>query len=92
MIVRIMGEGQLQLDESHLDELNELDEAVADAVLAEDEVRFERTLRALVERVRSLGTPVSDDYLGGSDFILPHPEASLAEVRELLGEEGLIPG
>jgi hypothetical protein len=92
MILRIMGEGQLRLEDDHLAELNELDDALADAVNDDDETRFEQTLTELISRVRSLGTPVPDDYLGGSDLILPGPASSLTEVRDLLGEEGLIPG
>ena len=92
MIVRIIGEGQLQLDDTHLVELNELDDALTEAVQVDDEPLFERHLVRLVERVRSLGTPVPDDSLVESDFILPGPTSSLTEVRDLLGEEGLIPG
>lgn len=92
MIVRIIGEGQLQLEDTHLDELNELDDALTVAVQAGDEPLFEQHLVRLVERVRSLGAPVPDDALVESDFILPGPASSLTEVRDLLGEEGLIPG
>lgn len=92
MIVRIMGEGQLRLGDDHLAELNELDDALTDAVNADDESRFELCLTELITRVRSLGTGVPDDYLGASDLILPGSTSSLTEVRDLLGEEGLIPG
>jgi hypothetical protein len=92
MIVRLLGEGQLQVDERHLAELNVLDDALAAAVNDGDEPRFERCLAELVDRVRSLGAPVPQDYLAGSDVIVPGPTSSLAEVRALLGEEGLIPG
>ena len=92
MIVRIIGEGQLELDERHLTELNELDDALTEAVDADDEARFGQSLTRLVERVRALGTPVPEDFLGGSDIILPGSGSDLAEVRALLGEEGLIPG
>lgn len=92
MIVRIMGEGQLFLDEAHLPELNRLDDAVSEAVHDGNEPRFEERLARLLDRVRSLGTPVPDDYLAGSDLVLPDPASSLIEVRALLGEEGLIPG
>ena len=92
MIVRIMGEGQLQLDEDHLPELNTLDDALADAVATDDEPRFAEQLAVLIARVRSLGSPLPDGDLAASDVILPGPSSSLAEVRALLGEEGLIPG
>ncbi|AII11299.1 PspA-associated protein PspAA [Rhodococcus opacus] len=92
MIVRILGEGQLDIADEHLDELNALDTGLADAVTAGDEPRFQHVLNTLLERVRAVGTPVADDSLSVSDAILPAQESSLAEVRALLGEEGLIPG
>ena len=92
MIVRIMGEGQLEVGEEHLDRLNELDAAVEKAVAAGDETAFRTALGALIEGVRTAGTPLADDALLDSDLLLPHAEASLDEVRDLLDEDGLIPG
>lgn len=92
MIVRILGEGQREVAEEHVPELNELDQALADAVTAGDELGFERQLTALLQRVRTVGIPVPDDVLTVSDSILPAEGSSLTEVRALLGEQGLIPG
>ena len=92
MIVRIMGEGQVRLAGSHLTELNKLD----DVLLAEMEIGdgpgFRRTLQSLLAKVRELGDPLPDDSLEPSELILPSPDATLAEVRELLSDDGLIPG
>jgi hypothetical protein len=57
-----------------------------------DEEGFRRTLGALLEAVRRLGTPLPDDALEPSELILPSPDATLEEVREMLSEDGLIPG
>ncbi len=92
MIVRILGEGQLELAEDHLPELNELDTELTNAVNAGDEPGFARELARLLDRVRALGVSVPDDHLGSSDLILPGPDSSLAEVSALLSEDGLIPG
>ncbi|MFZ2177772.1 MAG: hypothetical protein WAW17_27845, partial [Rhodococcus sp. (in: high G+C Gram-positive bacteria)] len=92
VIVRILGEGQLDIADKHLDELNELDTAVAEAITAGDEQRFQHALSTLLDRARTLGTPAAADSLSVSDAILPAQESSLAEVQALLGEEGLIPG
>lgn len=92
MIVRIMGEGQLSVPDADLDRLNELDSALGDAVESGDEPRFRSALAALLGQVRQSGTPLPDDALEPSELVLPNAEADLAEVRELLGEEGLIPG
>jgi hypothetical protein len=92
MIVRIMGEGQVTLDNAHVAELNGLDDALMAAVRADDETGFHRTLGALLDAVRRLGTPLPDDSLAPSELILPSPDSSLEEVREMLSDDGLIPG
>ena len=92
MIVRIAGEGQYSVDDAELDELNRLDSAVEQALEAGDEQAFRTSLATLLAEVRNTGTPVAEDELVPSDLLLPHAEATLDEVREMLGEEGLIPG
>jgi hypothetical protein len=92
MIVRILGEGQLEVAESELDRLNELDATLQQAVEAGDEDGFRAALTALVDGVRSVGTPLPDDSLSDSDFILPPADGTLDEVRALLNDDGLIPG
>ncbi|MFF4013761.1 hypothetical protein [Streptomyces sp. NPDC001843] len=92
MIVRIMGEGQVRLADSHLTELNTLDDELLAEMENGDGPGFRRTLHALLTKVRDLGEPVPDDSLDPSDLILPSPDATLEEVRELLSDDGLIPG
>ena len=92
MIVRIMGEGQWQLADSHFAELNKLDDELLAEMEGGDETAFHRTLGALLDAVRRLGEPLPDDTLEPSELILPTPEASLEEVREMLSDDGLIPG
>ncbi len=92
MIVRILGEGQLEVGDDRLGALNELDEKVEAAVESGDEAAFETALAALLDGVRRNGTPVAEDLLHDSDLILPPADATIAEVRELLEGEGLIPG
>ncbi|MFD7991042.1 PspA-associated protein PspAA [Streptomyces mexicanus] len=92
MIVRIMGEGQVRLADSHLAELNKLDDELLAEMEKGDGPGFRRTLNALLARVRDLGEPLPDDSLEPSELILPAPEATLEEVRDLLSGDGLIPG
>jgi hypothetical protein len=87
-----MGEGQVRLDDSHVVELNKLDDELLQAMEAGDEAGFRRTLGALLDSVRRLGTPLPDDALEPSELILPSPDATLEEVREMLSDDGLIPG
>ncbi|WP_406001327.1 hypothetical protein [Streptomyces sp. NBC_00829] len=92
MIVRIMGEGQLEVADSHLTELNKLDNELLAEMESGDEAGFRRTLHALLDKVRDLGEPLADDSLEPSELILPSPDATLENVKELLGDDGLIPG
>ncbi|SEF60239.1 hypothetical protein SAMN05216223_101465 [Actinacidiphila yanglinensis] len=92
MIVRIMGEGQVQVDDSHLAELNAHDTELLHAVESGDEAAFRRTLGALLDAVRGFGEPLAEDALAPSQLILPSPDATLEEVREMLNDDGLIPG
>lgn len=92
MIVRILGEGQYDVPEHSLDGLNELDAALEAALDTGEETAFRAALTQLLERVRASASRLPDDALQASDAILPDEAASLEEVRDLLGEEGLIPG
>ncbi|MFJ9948296.1 hypothetical protein [Kitasatospora sp. NPDC091207] len=92
MIVRIMGEGQVKLADAHFTELNALDDELFAEMESGDEEGFRRTLGALLDAIRRLGTPLPDDSLEPSELILPAPDSSLDEVREMLDDDGLIPG
>lgn len=92
MIVRILGEGQLAVDDAMSAELNELDARLEAAVNAGDEKAFRPALAELLAHVRAAGTPVPVDSLEASDVILPYSEASMDDVRALLTDDGLIPG
>ncbi len=92
MIVRILGEGQWDLADAGLDELNRLDSAVESAIEADDRAAFAPALEALLAAVRTTGERLPDDSLEDSDLILPPSDATIEEVRELLSDDGLIPG
>ncbi|MFD7299280.1 hypothetical protein ACFV9W_38900 [Streptomyces sp. NPDC059897] len=92
MIVRIMGEGQVELADDHFTELNKLDDELLAEMESGDAAGFRRTLAALLDAVRRLGTPLPDDALEPSELILPAADATLAEVRDMLSDDGLIPG
>jgi PspAA-like protein len=92
VIVRIMGEGQVRLDDSRFPMLDKLDDELMAEVESGDEEGFRRTLGALLDAVRAMGTPLPDDSLEPSELILPAPEASIDEVRAMLTDDGLIPG
>ena len=55
MILRILGEGQLEVSDDALLELNELDEVLIQAVDKGDEAQFQTALTNLVNKVRAVG-------------------------------------
>jgi hypothetical protein len=91
MIVRLMGEGQFELDEAVCDALNAHDDAAVAALEAGDEEQFREHLRQLAQAVRDQGSPLPDADLHPSDVIVPPDDLSLEEARELFSGEGLIP-
>ncbi|MDT0301032.1 PspA-associated protein PspAA [Streptomonospora wellingtoniae] len=91
MIVRIMGEGQLDLTDADKDLLNRFDRTLEEALESDSEDTFRQALHDLLERVREDGKPLPPDSLEPSQLILPHADASMEEVRAMLGDEGLIP-
>jgi hypothetical protein len=92
MIVRILGEGQLRIDDSAASELNELDARLESTVERDDESAFMPALEELLERVRAIGRPVEPSELEPSELILPAEGATMADVRKLLAGDGVIPG
>jgi hypothetical protein len=92
MIVRILGEGQFEVDDSATGDLNVLDQALEQAVNAGDEQAFRQALGALLDRVRAVGRPVAADTIAPSDLILPYADADIDDVRRMLKDDGLIPG
>jgi hypothetical protein len=92
VIVRIMGEGQVEIAPADIDELNSLDSELEAAIESGDEAEFRAKLHALLDRVRQVGKALPEDSLEPSELILPPADASMDEVREMLGDQGLIPG
>jgi hypothetical protein len=92
MIIRIMGEGQLKLDSSAVNELNKLDSDLEKAVEANDEAAFSSALQALLAKARAMGVALPADAIEPSGLILPREDATIEEVRDLMTEGGLIPG
>ncbi len=91
MIIRVLGVGQFEVPDDSMEELNALDDALTGPVEQHDEAALHAGLVKVLEAVQRLGKPMPDDYLGPSDLLLPGPDSTLEDIRELLTEEGLIP-
>jgi len=91
VIVRLMGEGQFEVDDEVAKGLNDIDERAGQALEQGDEEQLRDLLHRMAEAVRTNGSRVPDDDLRGSEAIVPPDDLSLDEARELFEGEGLIP-
>ena len=91
MIVRLMGEGQYEVDDEVAKGLNGLDEQAGAAVEQGDEQKLRELLQRMAEAVRMNGARVPDEDLTPSEAIVPPDDLSLDEARQLFEDEGLIP-
>jgi hypothetical protein len=91
VIVRVMGEGQYDVDDEVAKGLNELDEQAGAALEAGDEERLRELLRRMAEQVRANGARLPDEDLSPSEALVPPEDLSLDEARELFEGDGLIP-
>jgi hypothetical protein len=91
MIVRLMSEGQWRVDDSIQQELSRLDDEAVAALERNDEEALDATLARMGKLVRSRGEQLPPDDLSTSDVIIPPPDLTLEETRELFSDAGLIP-
>jgi len=92
MIIRILGEGQYEIEASQLEDLNELDRAVEHAISVGDVAEFRQALTRLLSEIHEKGTALADDVFVESDLVLPGADATLQDVEEMLSDDGLLPG
>jgi hypothetical protein len=88
VIVRILGEGQYEVDDSQRGALDQLDDALMATVDGGDEAGFATALGTLVSEVRRTGTPLDDDAFTPSDLVVPFVDATLEETKGLLAQPG----
>jgi len=91
VIVRVMGEGQFEIDDEVAKGLNELDEQAERALRSEDQEQLAELLERMAEAVRTNGARLPDEDLSPSEGIVPPPDLTLEEAKELFEGEGLIP-
>ena len=92
MIVRLMGGGgQYRVDDSLLEQLNELDEQAVEALGRNDEEALDARLEEMADLVQAKGEPLPEDDLSASDIVIPPSDLTLEETRRLLSDDGLIP-
>ena len=91
MIVRLLNEGQYRIDDGLHARLNELDDRAVQAVDDENEDELDTILQRMWDLVQSDGERVPDAELVASDLVIPPPDLTLEETKQLFSEDGLIP-
>lgn len=91
MIIRLMTEGQYRVDDGLATQLNELDDDAERALEAGDGDRLHQLLEQMAQLVRDSGEKLDDSDLSPSELVIPPPDLSLEEGRELFADGGLIP-
>ena len=89
MIVRLMGEGQYEIDKKHLDAVNKIDNTIVQ-ILNTGETAFNAEYKKLFDYVRKNGKKIPDEIIKPSDIIIPPADITLEEARKIFKGEGLI--
>jgi hypothetical protein len=83
VIVRILGEGQFDLEGEALQALKTADAHLFEVVAAGDEAAFHRSFGEVLALVRGRGRRLPPERLVESDLVLPGADTSLADARKL---------
>jgi hypothetical protein len=91
MIVRVVGQGQFEVDDGLMERLDALDREAMEALDRGDEESLDRALDEMARLVREEGTALPDDALAPSDVVIPPSDLTLEETRKLVSEQGFLP-
>jgi len=91
MIIRVVGQGQYEVDEGLMDRLDALDREAMEALERDDEESLDRALDEMGRLVREEGKRLPDDALSASDVVIPPSDLTLEETRKLVSEAGFLP-
>jgi hypothetical protein len=83
MIVRIMTEGQYEVAPAAIEDVRHEDEALLEAVEAQDADQYRQHLQHLLSVVRQ-GRRLPPESLAASDLVLPPPDLSVTEAHRLM--------
>ena len=92
MIIRILTEGQWRFPAAMLDDLNDIDNSIVDVLADGNEDEFRALLAKMIKMVKDNGTPLELDELEESDAIIPEPDITIEEAKELFVGAGIVPG
>lgn len=89
MIIRILNEGQYQLEGDPLTRLGELDHRLTEAIANSNDSGFRQTFEEMLDTVRKDGRRLPDDALAESELVLPSPDTTLDEAQRLFTDEAI---
>jgi hypothetical protein len=87
MIVRILGDGQYEVDAATTKRLEDLDADLDATMKASNAKHFDELLASIVSEVHASGKPLEPETILPSDLVLPPIGSTLEEVRVLLNPE-----
>ncbi len=91
MIIRIINEGQYEVNDDLLDDLNKLDNEIVSLLESGDETGFRDVLSEFVSMIRDNGKSLDPETIVESDLIVPPEDLTLSEATKVFSGEGLIP-
>ncbi len=90
MIIRVLHEGQYEVEGQALQVVDDLDGQIFEAVAEGDRERYQQLYARVLDTVRKEGKPLAIDDLRGSQLVLPAPDSTFDEVRALFEQQGVI--
>jgi hypothetical protein len=91
LIIRVLHEGQYEVEGETLQVVDDLDKQIFEAVADGDRERYQQLFAQVLDTVRKQGKPLAIDDLRGSQLILPAPDSTFEEVRALFEQQGMVP-
>ena len=90
MIVRIMGQGQYNVDNTLVKQLNAIDNRIINHISGEDKDGFREDLAELISLVRDKGVLLDPAKIVQSDIIVPPEDLTFDEASLIFKGHGLI--
>ncbi|MGA9099241.1 MAG: hypothetical protein WB392_09950 [Methanotrichaceae archaeon] len=90
MIIRILGEGQYEVNSCLLDQLNVIDNRIVDHVSQGRQKEFREDLTKLISSVKENGKLLDPEEIVKSDIIVPPKDLTFEEAKGVFKGYGLI--
>jgi hypothetical protein len=84
VIIRILNDGQFELDDAAVAALDPLDSGLEKAIAGDDEAVYAKALTALIDAVHASGSRLDPATILPSDLAVPPADSTLAEARAFL--------